>query len=166
MLESMPRPAADEPNIFGARMPIDQKISARSIFVLANARLDDRRIAQRREPPRHVFSHLVCRGLADNARLRVWIDDRSVAVERNLESARLDIRHSVSFIILKHESWKRRRSKPRVAGRHSEKINLLPRRENPLAKHVGKKLAEPRAARKNKNIGLKFFPTAQSNRRN
>src|SRR5580704_5116696 len=80
MLESMPRPAANKPNIFGAGMPIDQKISARSIFVLANTSLNDRRVAQRGEPPRHVFSHLVCCGLADKARLRVWIDDRSVAI--------------------------------------------------------------------------------------
>src|ERR1700722_10773269 len=149
MLESMPRLAAHKPNIVGAGMPIDQKIAARSIFVLADARLDDRRIAQRRESPRHVLSHFFSGSFANNARLRVRIDDCSVLVERNLESARLDVRHPVSFVILKHERWKRRGSKPRVAGRHSEEINLLPRRENALAENIGKKFAKPRAAPKN-----------------
>src|ERR1700684_2700508 len=101
MLESMPRTAAHKPQILGARMPVDQKIPARSIFILANARLDDRRVAQGRESPSHIRPHFFGSGFGDNPRLRVGIDARPVPIERNLESPRLDVRHSIRLVALK-----------------------------------------------------------------
>src|ERR1700730_1446512 len=45
VLESVTRPAADKPNVLDTRVPVDQKISVPRVFVLANARLYNRRVA-------------------------------------------------------------------------------------------------------------------------
>ena len=82
MLESVSRTAADKPHVFHLRMPVDQKIAVGSIFVLAHARLDHRRISQSREtacphisarfpPPQPSASAIACR---DRRALR---DDRA-----------------------------------------------------------------------------------------
>ena len=59
VLESMPRPAARNPHIFEIGMPVNQKIPARSIFVLADARFHQRRILQRRKSLPQIRARLV-----------------------------------------------------------------------------------------------------------
>src|SRR5262249_19345578 len=49
MLESVSRTAANQPNIRHFRMPVDQKIPAGSVLILANSRLHNRRSFQGRE---------------------------------------------------------------------------------------------------------------------
>src|ERR1700761_3063705 len=157
MFESMPRASADEPNIFRAWMPVDQKVSARCVLILANARLHDRRSAQRRESALDVNAYLLRRRFRHNPGLRIGIDTRSVLVERNLESARLEVGHPIVFVALKKKCGQRRGCEPQIARRHAKKINLLPGWKNPLAQDVGKNLPQPRAASKNESLRLKLF---------
>src|ERR1700730_6070258 len=57
MFEPVPRASACEPHIVYFRVPVDQKIAVRSVFVLAHTRLDDWRIGQGREALCHVLTH-------------------------------------------------------------------------------------------------------------
>src|SRR5260370_15338542 len=53
VLEPVPRPAAHEPNVLHLRMPVDQKISVPSIFVLAYAGLHNPPPPHPRKPLLH-----------------------------------------------------------------------------------------------------------------
>lgn len=49
MLKTMTRAAAHQPNIFQVRVPVDEEISIRGVFVLADAELRQWCVAQVRE---------------------------------------------------------------------------------------------------------------------
>src|SRR5579863_3647932 len=130
-------------------MPVDQKISVGSIFVLADARLDHRRIAHCRKTAGNVFLNHFSLGRRRQARLRVGIDALSMMVERNLQPAAFDVRHSVILVFLKEpgrQSWRR---ESRVSRRHAKKENFLPAWKNAMPKNLGKNVAEPRPACEN-----------------
>src|SRR2546423_9931314 len=54
MLESVPRSASHKPNVLHLWVLVDQKIPVPRVFVLADARLHNRRIAQSGKSPRDV----------------------------------------------------------------------------------------------------------------
>src|SRR5713101_3145095 len=148
VLEPMPGASACKPHIFHFRMPVDQKIPVRGILILANARFNNRRILQCWEPPRHILlRHLRHRGRND-PRLRVRINALAMLVKRNLQSAPLDVRHSINQVFLKQPSRQRRTCKSHIACRNTEEKYFLPRRENPCAENVRENFAKPRATRK------------------
>src|SRR5580704_15429447 len=130
-------------------MTVDQKIPVRSIFILANARLDYRRISHCRKTARDIFLHDFCFGSRRQARLRVGIDPLSMMIERNLQPAAFNVRHSVILIFLKQPRGQSRRRESRVSWRHAKKENFLAAGKNSMSENLGKNFAEPRAAREN-----------------
>src|SRR5438876_12272150 len=56
VLEPVPRTAADEPDVVEVRVAIDDEVRVGRGLVLADARLDDRLVEERREPPLRVAS--------------------------------------------------------------------------------------------------------------
>src|SRR6266576_672184 len=126
VLEPMPGAPACKPHIFHFRMPVDQKIPVRSVFVLAHARFHNRRVAQGREAPCYIFSnHLRHRG-RHHPRLRVRINSLAMLVKRNLQSPSLDVRHSINQVFLKQPRRQRRRRKSHIACRNTEEEHFLP----------------------------------------
>src|SRR5882724_1487519 len=114
MLKPVSRPSARKPHVFHSRMPVNQKISARSVLILADASFHDRGILQGRESQRHVRSNPFPHHRRNNPGLRVWIDSPPMPVICNLQSPAFDVRHSVEEILLKQPGRQRRRSKPRI----------------------------------------------------
>src|SRR5260370_12824082 len=102
MFESMSRAAAHKPDVFHPRMLVNQKISIRSVFVLAHSCFHDRSILQGGEPPLHIGARPFPRHRCDDSRLRVRIDKVSMSVIRNLQSSAFNIWHSIEKILLKH----------------------------------------------------------------
>src|SRR5690348_735379 len=140
----MTRTAAGKPYVLHFGVPVNEKIPARSIFVLAHARLHNRRSAQGRESPRHIFVHGFGHLRRNDSRLGVGIHLFTVLVERNLQSTTLDVRHPVDQVFLKQPRRQRWRSKSRFAGRYAEKENFLPRGKNSSAEHIRENLPQPR----------------------
>src|SRR5207248_5508826 len=142
--------AASEPYVLHFRVPVEQKISARSVLVLAHARLHDRRVAQGRESPRHVFPHRLGHLWRNDSRLRVGVHALAVLVESNLQSPAFDVRHPVDDILLEPPQRQRRRGTSHLASRYADKETLPPRRENPCPERVRENLAQPCSTGENK----------------
>src|SRR5256884_122778 len=157
MLESVARAAARKPHVLHFRVPINQEIAARGVFVLADTRFYNGRVAERGKPPRHVRAHCFGHFRRNDSGLRVRIHTFAVLVEGNFQPAALDVRHAVHQILLKQPRWQRRRSKPRFSRRYPEKENFLPRWKNARAQRIREDLAEPSAACKNKLPGRNPF---------
>ena len=79
-------------------MLIDQKISVRCVFVLADARFDHRCIVERREAAGQKFLRGGERFGSGDARLRVGIDLCAVAIVGHFEAAIFEVGHAVKFI--------------------------------------------------------------------
>jgi len=90
-------------HVFHFRMPVNQKIPARSVLILTDARFHNRRIFQCRKPPRHILSHQLRHPRRNNPRLRVRINSLSMFIKRNLQSPPFDVRHSVNQVFLKSQ---------------------------------------------------------------
>src|SRR5215467_1345287 len=57
MLKAMSGSAAHQPDVGKVRVPVDQEITVRTVFVLANANLGDRGVPQGGKAPDNVGSH-------------------------------------------------------------------------------------------------------------
>src|SRR5713101_7710700 len=114
VLEPVSRSAAYKPDVLDLRVPVNQEISIPSIFVLANARLHDRRAPQCRKPPLDKSPRFIRAFFARQPRLRIWVDAFSVPVHRNFQSATLQVRHPVNLVLLKQPRRQCRWSKTRI----------------------------------------------------
>src|SRR6266436_7838241 len=148
MFKPVSRSPARKPHVFHSRMPVNQKISARSVLILADSCFHDRGILQGRESQRHIRSNPFPHHRVNYPGLHVWIDAIAMPVIRNLQSSAFNVRHSVEEILLKQPGWQRRRSKPRIARGYPKEKNFLPRREDPRAQNFRKHFAKPCAASK------------------
>src|SRR5215510_10818338 len=91
VLETMARPAADNPDIVVLRVSIDEEVAVRRVLVLTDARLHDRCAFHGREPtlqPRTRALH--CR-LCDDTVVAIGIDRRAMLVDANLEASIVDV---------------------------------------------------------------------------
>ncbi len=79
-------------------MLIDQEISVRSVFVLADARFDYRRIFERGETAGEEFARGGEGFGSGDARLRVGIDGGAVAIVGDFEAAGFEVGHAVEFV--------------------------------------------------------------------
>src|SRR6267142_4611121 len=144
----MPGASAHKPHIFHFRMPVNQKITIRTVFVLANTRLDDRRVFQYRKAPCHILSNDFRHLRRHDPRLRVRIYQPSMLVKRNLQSPSLDVRHSIHQLLLKQPGGQRRRRKPCIARRNAEEEHFLSRRKDSRAEKFWEYFSKPRATSK------------------
>src|SRR5579872_7214083 len=135
MLESVTRAPAHQPDVLQIRMPVDQKISIRSVLVLAHPCFQQRSIFQLREsspqnqtsPRNRARSHVPIPGLR--------IERRPMLVDRQLESTAVNRRNRVRSFAERNPAWHLQR--PR---RSAEKENFLTRGTNPPTHNVGKTL--------------------------
>src|SRR5713226_673668 len=143
VLEPVPRPAAHEPNVLHLRMPVDQKISVPSIFVLAYSHLHNRRPAQPRKPLLHKTPRFFRAFRTRQTRLRIRIHALAVPVHRDLQPPAFQIRRPVNLILLKQPRRQRRRRKSRISRGHAKEKHFLPARENPSPQNLRKKFPQP-----------------------
>src|ERR1700692_4267361 len=87
MFEPVPGTSARKPHVIYFRVPVDQKISVRSVFILAHARLDDWRVCQGREALCHVRAHALDGFGRHHACLRVRINALAVTIKSDLDAA-------------------------------------------------------------------------------
>src|SRR5580704_4571848 len=105
-------------------MAIDEEISVRGVFVLADARFDDWRVFQGGESVRGEFLR-GSDGLGScDAGLRVGIDGGAVAIVGNFEAAIFEIGHAVKFIAKEEPRGHLRRLETRVAWRGAKEENF------------------------------------------
>src|SRR5262245_11259324 len=125
VFESVAGAASGEPDIVEIWMAVDQEIAVRSVFVLADARFDERGARQRRKPPGHkrarhlerVFGHLALGG--------VGVNRFAVTIEREFEASIFQVRHAVGFSAEVDPGRRQRRGESRFACGNAEKVNLL-----------------------------------------
>jgi hypothetical protein len=79
-------------------MLIDQEISVRGVFVLADARFDDRRIFERGEAAGEKFARGSESFGGGDAGLRVGIDGGAVAIVGDFEAAGFEVGRAVEFV--------------------------------------------------------------------
>src|SRR5262245_9957590 len=92
MLESMPRSTTNDPNILKLRMPVDQKITIRRVLILANTRLQHRRIRHSRHSFCQILTHRFQPLDTDHSLTTIGIEFRPVRIDRDLEPTPIDIR--------------------------------------------------------------------------
>src|ERR1700719_1038888 len=91
VFEPVPGASAREPHIIYFRVPVDQKIAVRSVFVLAYARFHNWRVCQGREALCHVLANALDGFRRYDACLRIRINPFAVTIERNLEASRFKV---------------------------------------------------------------------------
>ena len=130
VLEAVARTAADEPDVLERGVTVDQKIAVRGVLVLADARLDERRVRERRDSLGQKAAHLFERLRGRHALRRVGVELRAVAVERDLDAAAFQIGQAVNFRAPVDPRGQRGGPEARVARRRAEEVDLLPRHVN------------------------------------
>src|SRR5215469_11709254 len=131
-------------------MPVNQKISIPSVFVLANTGLHHRRILQRRESPRNIGTRPGDCLWAYDAGLCVGIRHLAVSISREFQPTALQVRHSIYFVGLKQPGRQTRSRKSRIAWWNAKEKHFLPSWENAWSEQLRENFAEPRAAGKDK----------------
>src|ERR1700719_957795 len=111
MFEPVAGATAREPHIIYSRVPVDQKITVGSIFVLAHTRFHDRRVCQGREALRHVGAYALEGFRGHHTCLSIRINAFAVTIESDLEAARFQVRHAVHFVRLNQPGWQWARGK-------------------------------------------------------
>src|SRR5690242_313224 len=91
----MSRPAPNDPNVLSARMPINNKVLIRRLFVLAHAGLKQRRVPEPREPEANILAHSFQRLVIDHPFAGGGIELRAARVVRHLESPPLMPRNAI-----------------------------------------------------------------------
>src|SRR5215211_3331416 len=71
-------------------------------------------------------------------------------VNRDLETAAVNIRESVNKVVEVHPRGQARRSEQIVSGRYADEENLLPRNVNAVRKQVREQLRQPWTTREDK----------------
>src|SRR5262249_31533592 len=95
MFETVPGPAAHQPDVRPIGMAVDQKIAARRVLVLADPRFGERCVAQIGKPFGKESAGFFDAGVADAPVACVGIERCAVPVESQLESAPLQVGNSV-----------------------------------------------------------------------
>src|SRR5580692_7690448 len=86
-----------------------------------------------------------------------------VRIPSELQPAILDVRHAVHQIFLKQPRRQLRCREPRIPRRATKEKHFLPAGKNARTQYLRKKLAQPRATRKNKLPCRNSFPSRRDN---
>ena len=108
---------------------------------MADARFHDWGIFERREAARHIVARPLRALRARDARLRVWVYTFAVSIASHFQAARLDVGHSVNFVVVEEPGWQRRRLKAWISRRAAEEEDFLAGREDALAQQFRENLA-------------------------
>src|SRR3982074_3471191 len=87
-------------------------------------------------------------------------------VQRKLQSAALQIRHAINFVLLKQPRRQRRWSEARVSRRHAEEKYLLPAGKNARTQNLWKQFCKPGSASKDKPFRLDALARVRGHKRN
>src|SRR6478736_5829053 len=119
--------SASQPPVLVVRVAVDQEISVRRVLVLAHAGFGERCVLQGGEAIRHEPLRLGYALSADAAVARIGIEWRTVAVERQLAAARLQIGKAVRSQRMREIDPYRQRARGEagVAGRRREEECFL-----------------------------------------
>src|ERR1700738_3012486 len=129
VLKSVPRASSREPDILHLRVPVNQEIAARSIFILAHKRLDQRCFLPSRETLRDVLLCPFDSFRRCYPRLRIRVHHFSVGVSRQFQSSTLHVRQSINFVRLKQKGGQLRRLISIVPRGRPEEKHFLPGRK-------------------------------------
>ena len=95
VLEAVAGAAADDPDVVEVGMAVDEELAVRRRLVLADARLDDRRVGQVREAQGHVGPHDLDALGVDDPLAVGRVERRAVAVRPDLHPATVDRREAI-----------------------------------------------------------------------
>ena len=122
-------------------MPVYDQSTVGRHFVLANARLNKRRVFEQRKAIRKIFAN---RGQAFGGRHAFsvrWVERFAWRVFSHFESAPLISRDAIeAHGIVVNPSWEAVLVEPCVADRRTEVERLLARRRDRPAEHIGEQL--------------------------
>ena len=130
VLEAVSRAAADDPDVGPGRMGVDQEVAAGGVLVLADAGVEQGRPGQGREPAGQEVPRQRNRGAVDDPLGGVGIDGWTVPVDADLEAVRVEVGDAVDAGREVDPHRQVLDPEPRVAGRHAEVEELLPRGAN------------------------------------
>src|SRR5437868_12541826 len=114
-------------------MAIDQEVAVGSIFVLTDARFDNRRIFQRGQTPFETLTHFGKSLAGHNSIAGVRIKFGSVTINRDLNAAPFRVRQAISLAFEVDPGGQSGRRKTSVAWRSSEIENFLAGRMNSIS---------------------------------
>ena len=115
------------------RMPVDQKIAVRGIFILADARFDQRRIGEGGETLAQHRAGFAQSLLRDFAIAGFGIELRTMGIERDFESAAVERGDRIDAFTKRDP-----RRQTFISGRRAEEKNFLARGADAAAQDFGK----------------------------
>ncbi len=130
-------------------MAVDQEIAVPCILVLANARLNDGCVLERRNVFLQIGAQALLRNLADDTLTAVGIELHSVLVKRDLEAAVLNVWQRVRTVRMRMVQPSRHLAHAECfVVRRAEEENFLAGGEDTLAQKLGKQFGQPGSAGK------------------
>src|SRR5579859_7042472 len=157
MLEPMPGPASEQPHILVRRMSVHNEVTVGRLLVLADASLNQRRIAQCRESEADIFANVLKRFGTDHPLSVTWIEFRPPRIVGNLEPAAVAAGDAIpesSVMIGPHRHV--RITKSRIARKSPEEKHILLGSLDQLANCPWEQLPQPRTAGKHKPFSSKL----------
>src|ERR1700693_1695365 len=145
-LESVARASARHPDVFILRVTIDQKIRIRRALVLANARLHQRRAAERGKTPGQIAACGLQVSRVSDALAVGGVKYGDAKVVCQVVAAAVDRRDPVELRFILAPGGHGRRRGSHVPGRRAEIKDVLPRDHQAAAKRLWENLRQPGAA--------------------
>src|SRR5712692_508711 len=157
MFETVPGATANQPNIFRRGVPIDDEVIIRAVFVLADTRLQQRRVLQPRKSEAKVLADRLEPVGAHRAVARGGIEFGSARIIRNLEAAPFISGNAVNESLAMIGPYRQLGLREAIVtgGRAEEKHVLLGHAEA-IANGPRKKFAQPRSASEDVLIGAEL----------
>src|SRR5437762_2696411 len=151
----MARAAAGEPDVGDRGMSVEEEVGIRRIFILADARLDDRLRRECGEASPDELPEVVDGFGRYDPIERSRVDWRARHIVADFESAALVARHAVPSPLAEVDpSGARRPVEPGVTSRRAEIDDVLAGCDDAVADDSGKHAAQPWPAREDEGVGL------------
>lgn len=141
VFEAVARASADQPRVPAFGMAVDQKIAGGGVFVLADARFEQRRVGQSREALAQQRARAPQRRWGEFAAAGFWIERGAVRIEGQLEAAAVQRGDRVGSFTPRDPG-----GHGSEGGRRAEVEHFLPRGADAAAQNPGKQLREPGTA--------------------
>src|SRR5712692_225975 len=157
MFETVPGATANQPNIFRRGVPIDDEVIIRAVFVLADTRLQQRRVLQPRKSEAKVLADRLEPVGAHRAVARGGIEFGSMRIIRNLEAAPFVSGNAVNESLAMIGPYRQLGLREAVvSGGRAEEKHVLLSHADAIANGSRKKFAQPRSACEDVQIGAEL----------